>query len=117
TCYFIVLVLFSSSLTAGELKVYFGNLHSHTSYSDGSGTPREAFRYARDTGKLDFLAITEHNHKSAMNPKDPHDAVGIAINHSLYNGSGFGSLASAAKAYTKAGSFVALMGQEYSTIR
>jgi len=42
-------------------KVFFGNLHSHTSYSDGSGTPSEAYAHARDVAKLDFMAITEHN--------------------------------------------------------
>jgi len=39
---------------------YFGNLHSHTSYSDGVGNPRHAFVYARDTAHIDFLAVTEH---------------------------------------------------------
>src|SRR5690349_2255667 len=39
---------------AAEL-VFFGNLHSHTSYSDGSGTPDQAYKYARDTAKVDFL--------------------------------------------------------------
>ena len=42
-------------------QVFFGNLHSHTSYSDGSGTPEEAYAHARDVAHLDFLAITEHN--------------------------------------------------------
>jgi len=113
----LALWLGAASFNAAELNVYFGNLHSHTSYSDGSGTPREAFKHARDKGKLDFLAVTEHNHLSAMNPKDPKTATGIASDHSLYNGSASKSLASAAKSFTKAGSFVALMGQEYSTIK
>lgn len=43
----------------GEMSIYFGNLHSHTSYSDGEGTPEEAFSWARDLG-LDFYAITDH---------------------------------------------------------
>jgi hypothetical protein len=38
---------------------YYGVPHAHTSYSDGSGTPSEAYEYARNTG-LDFLIITEH---------------------------------------------------------
>jgi len=42
------------------LNAYFGNLHSHTSYSDGKLTPFEAYSYARDTAKLDFLAVTDH---------------------------------------------------------
>jgi len=43
----------------GGMNIYFGNLHSHTSYSDGEGTPEEAFSWARDLG-LDFYAITDH---------------------------------------------------------
>ena len=46
-------------------NVFFGNLHSHTSYSDGSGTPTDAYLHARDVAGLDFLAITEHNHKNS----------------------------------------------------
>jgi hypothetical protein len=46
-------------------QVYFGNLHSHTSYSDGSGKPAEACQYARNTAKVDFLMISEHNHIQA----------------------------------------------------
>ncbi|HBF38652.1 MAG TPA: hypothetical protein DDW50_15205, partial [Firmicutes bacterium] len=41
-------------------QTYFGYLHAHTSFSDGSGTPEEAYQYAREIGKLDFFAITDH---------------------------------------------------------
>lgn len=42
-------------------NVYFGNLHSHTSYSDGSGTPAQTYKYARDTADIDFLALNAFN--------------------------------------------------------
>lgn len=42
-------------------KIYFGNLHSHTGFSDGISVPEHAFDYARYTAGLDFLAITEHS--------------------------------------------------------
>ena len=45
----------------GEYRVYFGNLHSHTGFSDGIGVPEYAYDYARYTAELDFLAITEHS--------------------------------------------------------
>lgn len=41
-----------------DYKIFFGNLHSHTSYSDGKGTPEQAFTHATDYG--DFLAVTDH---------------------------------------------------------
>jgi PKD repeat protein len=58
--------------SAGSYNVYFGNLHAHSSYSDGnkSNDPNTAgaavaFRYARDQGGLDYLLISDHNHGSA----------------------------------------------------
>lgn len=41
-------------------NAYWGNLHSHTSYSDAEGTPAEAFNYACYTAQIDFLAVTDH---------------------------------------------------------
>jgi hypothetical protein len=41
-----VTLAFLPESAAQALNVYFGNLHSHTAYSDGTGTPqrlREAF--------------------------------------------------------------------------
>jgi hypothetical protein len=40
-------------------NLYFGDLHSHTGYSDGYGTPAEAYQSARDGG-ADFFATTDH---------------------------------------------------------
>jgi hypothetical protein len=101
-------------------NVYFGNLHSHTSYSDGSGTPTEAYRYARNVAHLDFLAVTEHNHSKAEQgiPKDQQrkDGILIAKDHSLYDGAQQKSLISAAKKANVDNIFVAIYGQEFSTI-
>ena len=52
---------------------YFGNLHAHTAYSDGSkdstatgvNTPREAYFFAKQSEHFDFLGISEHNHLQA----------------------------------------------------
>ena len=41
---------------------YFGQIHSHTNYSDGAGSPRDAFEHAsQKVDNLDFLAITDHS--------------------------------------------------------
>ena len=42
-------------------NIYFGQLHSHTNYSDGIGTPDDAYSHAKDTAKVDFLAVTDHS--------------------------------------------------------
>jgi hypothetical protein len=108
----------STTGLAAELKVFFGNLHSHTSYSDGSGKPVDAYKYARS--RIDFLAITEHNHKAAekgIKNNDPRrDGILIAKDPSLYNGAAAKSLISAAKKYNKDNEFIALYGQEFSVI-
>lgn len=93
---------------SAQPRVYFGNLHSHTSLSDGSGTPVQAYRHARFEAHLDFLAVTEHNHRRAPSriSEDPY----------LYNGSADWTLISAAEALTEPGEFVAIYGQEFSTI-
>jgi hypothetical protein len=43
------------------MNVYIGDLHAHTGYSGGQGTPAEAFASARASGR-DFFAITEHDY-------------------------------------------------------
>lgn len=83
---------------------FYGLLHGHTSYSDGSGTPDEAFQMARDSG-CDFFAITEHNHSEAGGND------GVSLTPALYN-----RLKASAGTHTENGRFVALYGQEFSTI-
>ncbi len=55
---FFVLTYLVTFGLAEELKIFYGNLHSHTSFSDGRGTPEEAYDYAKKYG--DFLAVTDH---------------------------------------------------------
>ncbi len=43
-----------------ELSFYRGEVHAHTADSDGSGTVEQAMAYARDVGKVDYFAITDH---------------------------------------------------------
>lgn len=87
-----------------NFNVYYGNLHSHTSYSDGVLNPRDAYKMANHEG-LDFMAVTEHNH-SAAGGND-----GIHLTPELYE-----DLKSAAREMTRPGEFAALYGQEVSTI-
>lgn len=59
-------------------RYFYGSTHAHTIFSDGGvpvdgcadsvqvphegATPADAYRFAREQGRLDFLAIVEHNH-------------------------------------------------------
>jgi len=112
------IMLLTGGLALGqEQKVFFGILHSHTSYSDGSGTPQQAYRQARDMAGCDFFAITEHNHKGAeKGAKDRADGRLIGKDHSLYEGPDKGALIPTAERLTEPGRFVAMYGQEFSTI-
>lgn len=111
-----VLICARPATTRAEWHVYFGNLHSHTSYSDGSGTPKEAYEHAKDKAKLDFLAITEHNHAAAEGSGDRKDNKHIATDNSLYNGTSSNALIKAASSFDEPGRFVAIYGQEFSSI-
>ncbi len=42
-------------------QLYFGQLHAHTSLSDGTGTVGQAFDHAAGVENLDFLALTDHS--------------------------------------------------------
>ncbi len=68
------------------MQVYFGDLHNHTSYSDGSGTPAEALAAGKAAG-FDFMAISDHSYAisdsewadtlSAVNAATGSDFVGL----------------------------------------
>lgn len=68
----------SWSFTVGEsqYQLYFGQLHSHTTYSDGSGSLDAALDYVAnlpEDANVDFVAFTDHSNyfdtKTAANPE------------------------------------------------
>lgn len=87
---------------------YFGNIHAHSSYSDGnkdSSTsmmtkPYQDFIYAKNAQHIDFYGISEHNHYSAGMTNKANYHRGIAD----------------ADSATLNGSFVALYGMEWGII-
>ena len=69
----------SWSFTVGnsDYQLYFGQLHSHTTYSDGSGSLDSALEYIAslpESANVDFVAFTDHSNyfdtTSAANPAD-----------------------------------------------
>ena len=66
------------SFTVGEAQyeLYFGQLHSHTTYSDGSGSLQSALSYIGslpESANVDFVAFTDHSNyfdnASSVNPE------------------------------------------------
>ena len=56
----------SWSFNVGEAQyaLYFGQLHSHTTYSDGSGSLTDALNYIKNlpaNANVDFVAFTDHS--------------------------------------------------------
>lgn len=48
------------SFKKGKLTHYFGQLHSHTNISDGTGSLDEAYTWAKNHG-ADYYAVTDHS--------------------------------------------------------
>ena len=59
-----------------QYQLYFGQLHSHTTYSDGAGSLENALEYVKnlhESANVDFVAFTDHSNyfdsTSAPNPE------------------------------------------------
>ena len=61
-----VTVLYELSFTPKHLRLFKGDLHTHTLASDGVLTVEELAQHAQRHG-LDFLAITDHNQMVSAN--------------------------------------------------
>ncbi len=44
-----------------QYKIYWGDVHGHTNFSDGKESIDYYLTYARDTSKLDFVMVTDHD--------------------------------------------------------
>lgn len=57
-----LIIDFTLKQTGGE-KLYFGQIHSHTTLSDGVGSIDDAYSYGKNQAKnVDFLIVTDHSH-------------------------------------------------------
>jgi hypothetical protein len=48
-------------VSSDEPLIYWGQVHGHENYTDGSGTAEWYMRYARDVGFLDFASLSSHD--------------------------------------------------------
>jgi hypothetical protein len=55
-----LLCLNAQSPTIGGYNVYYGTLHNHSNVSDGTGTPDEAYNYAKNIAGLDYFSTSNH---------------------------------------------------------
>ena len=54
--------------TNNEQLIAWGDFHTHTGLSDGTGTPEHSFYYARYVAGLEFTALTDHGEILMWNP-------------------------------------------------
>lgn len=81
-----------------EYNIYFGEMHGHTLFSDGSTDADSYYTNIRDNAKLDFAALTDHDH-------------GGIGKEELY-GDVWKEIQAAAKKYYEPGRFTTILGYE-----
>ena len=79
----------------------FGDLHGHSNLSDGTGTPEDYYRYARDVAALDVAALTDHDHWGIpfLDETPAH----------------WSRIEGAARSFHEPGQFVTLLGYEWTS--
>ena len=80
--------------------VLWGDLHVHSALSDGTGSPRDLYAYARDVAGLDVCSVTDH------------DAHGL---FPLAERGGWDEIREATRNAYVAGRFVTLLGYEWTS--
>ncbi|MCD7928583.1 MAG: CehA/McbA family metallohydrolase, partial [Clostridiales bacterium] len=90
-------------------NIYFGQLHSHTNYSDGAGSITDAYEHATEvhdtTDTLDFLAVTDHSNSFDSASSDSVTITDGSLSEEWTEGNAY------AEQYTT-DEFVALFGYE-----
>jgi trimeric autotransporter adhesin len=82
-----------TSVLSEEWRAVWGDLHAHSSLSDGKGMPGHAFQYA--SRHCNFFALTEHNHQ--LDENELNTLIG--------------------ESDQPYGKFVPVFGQEFSTLK
>lgn len=108
------------SFTIGEatFQRYFGQLHSHTQYSDGAGSLESALDYVKnlpEIANVDFVAFTDHsNYFDKSGAANPEGALYDMSQATEYSQQTWKSYKDAVAAFNteNAGSMVAIAGFE-----
>lgn len=82
------------SKTEEEYKIYWGDIHAHSTLSDGKQTPDFIYNWAKNVANLNFFALSDHN---------------WALNNDK-----IATLKQKAKQYHKPGKFVTFFGFEFA---
>jgi hypothetical protein len=88
-------------VSARAPRIRWADLHGHSADSDGTGTPADYFRYARDVAGLDAAALTDHDHWGLVFLDETPELWSANV--------------AAARAATRPGRFLALPGYEWTS--
>ncbi|MFZ5354523.1 MAG: PLAT/LH2 domain-containing protein [Bacillota bacterium] len=61
-------------------NIYYGLLHEHTEDSDGTGSPVDAYRYAKNSAMLDFFGLADHSEQLDDDEWNSQGALVSALN-------------------------------------
>ncbi len=96
--------------TQENYNIYFGQLHSHTNYSDGAGSITDAYEHAisvhESSDTLDFLAVTDHSNSFDSASSDSVTITDGSASEEWTEGNAY------AESYSTDGEFIALFGYE-----
>ena len=81
--------------------VLWADLHGHSNFSDGTGTPEDYLTYARDVARLDAIALTDHDHWGVLF---------LDQNPELWK-----RIRTATQVFDEPGRFVTLLGYEWTS--
>ncbi|MAB80990.1 MAG: hypothetical protein CMJ89_16715 [Planctomycetes bacterium] len=82
-------------------RIMWADLHGHSNLSDGTGTPEQFLRYARDVSGLDVVALTDHDHWGMLF-LDEHPDLWEEIRQQT-------------RAFNDPGNFVTVLGYEWTS--
>jgi hypothetical protein len=55
-----------NNFTDNQDQIYWGDIHGHSGFSDGSGSPEHHLYYAKNVARLDFNALTDHGETAGL---------------------------------------------------
>ncbi len=96
-----LLLLAAAAPAQAQYHMYWGDMHGHTSHSDGKGSLDDYFVHAREVAKLNFVVVSDHDFGNAAPWHMPKETWTLTQDK--------------AEQYTANGKFVAIAGYEWTS--
>lgn len=96
-----LLLLAATAPAQAQYHMYWGDMHGHTSHSDGKGSLDDYFVHARDVAKLDFVVVSDHDFGNTAPWQMPKETWTLTQDK--------------AEKYTVDGKFVTIAGYEWTS--